>query len=128
FDLIGAPAKPVAGAVGSGARAAYNAARAAAVRSAGRQQGRECLKRQGQEALTDHGALRVGQRLRSQQDVNEAVETAMTTGKITDKVGKYGTRQFHYQGENGLTVIIETEGRNAGKAVTTFGKKPGGKQ
>lgn len=127
LDFIGLPAKPAAGAVGGSAQAAYNAVRAAAVRREGIQQGREFLRRQSQEKLTDHGTLRIGQRLRSEQDVNVAVESAIKTGKITDKIGKYGTRQFHYQGSNGLTVIIETEGKNAGKVVTAFGNGPGGK-
>ncbi|MFN7113512.1 MAG: hypothetical protein ACK4PK_04050 [Alphaproteobacteria bacterium] len=127
LDFIGLPAKPAAGAVGGSAQAAYNAVRAAAVRREGIQQGREFLRRQAQEKLTDHGTLRIGQRLRSEQEVNVAVESAIKTGKITDKIGKYGTRQFHYQGNNGLTVIIETEGKNAGKVVTAFGNGPGGK-
>ena len=40
--------------------------------------------------------------------------------KVTTKTGKYGTKQKHYEGDNGVTVVIETEGRNAGKVITVW--------
>jgi hypothetical protein len=36
------------------------------------------------------------------------------------KTGKYGTPQNVYKGSNGLTVIEETQGRNAGKIITLW--------
>lgn len=69
---------------------------------------------------TDHGALRSQQRNASQQDIHEAIKTAKETGNITTKIGKYGTPQNVYKGSNGLTVIEETQGRNAGKIVTLW--------
>ncbi len=70
------------------------------------------------EGFTDHGALRSRQRSISSEDANTAIQTATAAGKVTTKIGKYGTRQFEYEGTNGVTVVIETEGRNAGKVIT----------
>lgn len=77
--------------------------------------------------LTDHGVIRVGERAVTQKDISEAIQTAKKTGNVTSKIGQYGTLQYHYRGSNGLTVIVETQGRNAGKVITTYGKNPGGK-
>jgi hypothetical protein len=79
------------------------------------------------EILTDHGGIRVGERAVYSKEVEEAIRTAKETGNITTKLGKYRTPQHRYHGSNGLTVIIETEGRNAGKIITTYRRKPGGK-
>ncbi len=70
------------------------------------------------EGLTDHGALRSNQRGISADDANTAIQTATAAGKVTTKIGKYGTRQYQYEGTNGVTVVVETEGRNAGKVIT----------
>ncbi len=69
---------------------------------------------------TDHGALRSNQRSASQKDIEEAIRTAKETGNVTTKPGKYGTPQNVYKGSNGLTVIEETQGRNAGKIITLW--------
>lgn len=79
------------------------------------------------EKLTFHGNVRVNERAVYEKDVKFAIESAKKTGNISSKLGKYKTIQNHYHGSNGLTVIIETEGRNAGKVVTTYGQKTGGK-
>lgn len=76
--------------------------------------------------LTAHAAIRLAQRGITQAAVNEAVQTAEATGQVASKVGKFGTVQNIYKGSNGITVVVETEGRNAGKVVTAFrtGSKP----
>jgi hypothetical protein len=35
-------------------------------------------------------------------------------------MGKYGTQQNVYTGSNGVTVVQETAGRNAGKVITSW--------
>ena len=69
---------------------------------------------------TQHGGERLGQRNISQSDVDTAVKTAEETGQVTTQIGKYGTPQNVYNGSNGLTVVIETAGRNAGKIITAW--------
>ncbi|MDX2095761.1 MAG: hypothetical protein SFW64_07490, partial [Alphaproteobacteria bacterium] len=54
----------------------------------------------------------------SVDDANTAIQTATAAGKVMTRIGKYGTRQYQYEGTNGVTVIVETEGRNAGKVIT----------
>lgn len=76
---------------------------------------------------TDHGHQRVGDRSITDKDIDAAIETAKKSGNITVKNGPYNTPQHHYHGSNGLTVIVETQGRNAGKIITMYGKKPKGK-
>ena len=49
-----------------------------------------------------------------------AVETATEAGNVTQQIGKFGTVQLVYKGANGVTVIVETAGANAGKAITVF--------
>ncbi|MFZ0320174.1 MAG: RHS repeat-associated core domain-containing protein, partial [Candidatus Sulfotelmatobacter sp.] len=87
----------------------------------GAQQGAE----QGVE-LTTHAATRLAQRGITQATVDEAVQTAKAAGQVTTQMGKYGTEQLVYKGTNGVTVIVETQGSNAGKAITVFqtGSKP----
>lgn len=70
------------------------------------------------ENLTDHGLIRWEERRITQQETAEAIRTAKQTGNIITTLGKYGTTQFHYIGSNGITVVVETEGRNAGKIIT----------
>ena len=68
--------------------------------------------------LTDHGAIRAAQRKVTPEGLEEAIKTAKETGSITIKTGKYGTPQIHYKGSNGVTVVVETAGSNAGKIIT----------
>lgn len=70
--------------------------------------------------LTDHGAIRVGQREISRAEIQEAKRTALEKGNVITKLGKYGTPQNVYRGSNGVTVIIESSGRNAGKVITLY--------
>jgi peptidoglycan hydrolase-like protein with peptidoglycan-binding domain len=72
------------------------------------------------ENYTEHGALRSNLRRITQKDIQEAMRTAKETGNVTTKIGKYGTPQNVYKGSNGLTVIEETQGRNAGKIITLW--------
>jgi RHS repeat-associated protein len=76
--------------------------------------------------LTTHAALRLGQRGITQAAVDEAVATAKAAGQVATQMGKYGTEQIVYKGTNGITVVVETQGSNAGKAITAFqtGSKP----
>jgi RHS repeat-associated protein len=76
--------------------------------------------------LTTHAATRLGQRGITQAAVDQAVQTAKAAGQVTTQMGKYGTEQLVYKGTNGITVVVETQGSNAGKAITVFqtGSKP----
>ncbi len=73
-----------------------------------------------QSPMTTHGAIRVGQRKISQAEIQEAQRTALEKGSVITKLGKYGTPQNVYKGSNGVTVIIESSGRNAGKIITLY--------
>jgi hypothetical protein len=55
-----------------------------------------------------------------QAEIEVAIKTARKTGNIVTKVGKYGTPQNVYTGSNGVTVVEETTGRNAGKIITSW--------
>ena len=68
--------------------------------------------------FTAHGTVRSQGRRVSIEEAEEGIKSAQRTGKVTEKIGKYGTRQKHYEGSNGVKVIVETEGRNAGKIIT----------
>jgi hypothetical protein len=123
------PMDPVAGPIASGRGDAAGMTAAEAEVEAIRQTDAARLIPLGmpKDKLTNHGGIRVGERVVNQNDIAEAIQTARKNGNITSKIGKYGTLQYHYRGSNGLTVIIETQGRNAGKVITVYGKKSGGK-
>lgn len=70
--------------------------------------------------FTGHGGARAIQRKISESEIQEAIKSAKSAGNIITKRGKYDTLQLHYKGSNGITVIMETEGRNAGKIITTY--------
>ncbi len=69
---------------------------------------------------TQHGSDRMTERGISQQDIDEAISSAEATGQVTTQMGKYGTPQNIYKGANGVTVVIELAGRNAGKIITAW--------
>ncbi|MCB1539178.1 MAG: peptidoglycan-binding protein [Rhodospirillales bacterium] len=71
---------------------------------------------------TDHGSIRSKQRNISQKDIDDAIESAQKSGNVTTKTGKYGTLQKVYKGSNGVVVVLETQGRNAGKVITVWRK------
>ena len=73
--------------------------------------------------LTDHGAMRLSERKISMEEVKYAIETAKSENRITVKTGKYDTLQDHYEGSNGVTVVVEKTGRNAGKVITLWRRK-----
>ena len=73
--------------------------------------------------FTDHGALRMEQRGMTNDEAQNAIQTATETGDFTTQTGKYGTPQTVYNGSNGVTVIVETAGRNAGKIITLYRNK-----
>lgn len=70
--------------------------------------------------LTEHGILRAGQRGISSIETEEAIQSAQEAGSITTQIGKYGTPQNIYRGSNGVTAVVETSGRNAGKIITIY--------
>jgi hypothetical protein len=69
---------------------------------------------------TAHGSLRTGQRNITEKQIQEAIRTAQKTGNVSTDIGKYRTPQIIYKGSNGVTVIVETAGRNAGKIITLY--------
>lgn len=69
---------------------------------------------------TEHGAARIQQRQVSAQEINDAIQSAKSNGNVVTKIGKYGTPQVEYNGANGVTVVVESEGRNAGKIITVW--------
>lgn len=76
------------------------------------------------DTLTLHGHERLQQRGISEKEVGDAIEEANRTGRVTLKMGKYGTPQTLYETEDGLTVVVETSGRNTGKVITAWRKQP----
>ncbi len=70
--------------------------------------------------VTKHGSERFITRGISAKHIEKALRTAKKTGNISTKIGKYGSEQVHYKGSNGITVVIETSGRNAGKIITVW--------
>lgn len=76
--------------------------------------------------MTTHAAGRIAEHGITQQAVDYAVESAQRVGNVVTKVGRYGTLQNRFTGTNGITVVVELGGRNAGKVVTAFwtGSKP----
>lgn len=99
--------------LGIGGRAAALAANAIQrVRSSGRVE--------QSENATEHGAIRTAQRRISSNEIDDAIRSATNTGRVSTVTGKYGTPQIHYTGSNGITVVVETSGRNAGKIITLW--------
>ncbi len=78
------------------------------------------LSRNTQKGFTDHGNLRSGQRAITDKQIKQAVRSAEKSGNVIEKIGRYGTLQKRYKGDNGVTVIIQMEGRNAGKVITLY--------
>ncbi len=71
---------------------------------------------------TEHGMARALGRGISDEQVQEAIRSAEVSGSVTTQIGKYGTPQKVYNGTNGITVVVETAGRNAGKVITAWSK------
>jgi len=55
------------------------------------------------------------------EQAKAAIEAAKQAGDVVSKVGKYGTPQSVYTA-NGIRVIVEEAGANAGKIITAFFK------
>ena len=55
----------------------------------------------------------------SLSQASAAVQAAKSAGNVLSKVGKYGAPQSIYTG-NGIRVVVEEAGANAGKIVTAF--------
>jgi hypothetical protein len=77
-------------------------------------------KKVGGIESTSHGAVRLTQRKIANNEVKAAIKSAEKSGNVIAKMGKYNTPQKVYKGSNGVTVIIETSGSNAGKIITTY--------
>ncbi len=73
-------------------------------------------------SLTQHALERALKRGICQQDIDEAVATAKAAGDVITQTGKYGTAQQVFTGKNNVVVVVETAGRNAGKAITVWRK------
>jgi len=71
--------------------------------------------------LTEHGAARLAQRGITPEQARAAVEAAKKAGDVVSKMGKYGTPQSIYTA-NGIRVVVEEAGANAGKIITAFFK------
>jgi len=70
--------------------------------------------------LTEHAAQRLAERGISPGQAQEAIQTAEQSGNTATQTGKYGTPQTVYKGTNGVTVVVENAGRNAGKIITAY--------
>ena len=70
--------------------------------------------------VTEHAIGRLALRGMTVGDVNEAIRSARSAGRVLTTVGKYGTIQNEYRGLNGIVVVVELEGRNAGRIVTAY--------
>ena len=73
--------------------------------------------------LTAHGAERISERGITDEEAQEAINTATQSGDTSIQMGKYGTSQQVYNGSNGITVIVESSGRNAGKIIALWRNK-----
>ncbi len=111
---------------------AIAARRGAGAAVAGAKQGVEAIKnipRQSDkkplsnDKTTSHGIKRGLERKISQKEIDKAIKSAEKSKRVEIKIGKYGTKQKHYTGDNGVVVVVETEGRNTGKVITTWRKK-----
>lgn len=71
--------------------------------------------------LTEHGAQRLAQRGISPEQAKAAIQAAKQAGNVVSKIGKYGTPQSIYTA-NGIRVVVEEAGANAGKIITAFFK------
>ena len=67
-----------------------------------------------------HGAGRLALRGISKEAAEEAIQTAKQAGNVTTKMGRYGQLQTLYKGSNGITVVVQEEGRNAGSIITAW--------
>jgi len=74
----------------------------------------------GTVELTKHALERSIERGITQNEIDRAIESAKETGNVTEQIGKFGTKQLIYKGANGVTVVLETAGRNAGKAISAW--------
>ncbi|MGH1455831.1 MAG: phage minor head protein [Alphaproteobacteria bacterium] len=70
--------------------------------------------------FTSHGKQRANQRGISSKEIQNAMKSAEKSGNVKSKTGRYGTKQKQYDGTNGITVIVEQDGRNAGKIITVW--------
>ena len=70
--------------------------------------------------LTGHARERAIERDISDQEIRNAISSAKKEGNVIRKFGKYKTLQDHYIGKNGVTVIIESSGKNAGQIITLY--------
>ena len=116
---------PFAGLIAGGLSAAEGAAGAEAIGAstgAAGAAGSEAAASGSQQViqLTVHAAKRAAAKGISQGEVDTAVQTAKATGNFIQQIGKYGTPQNVYEGSNGVTVAVETMGRNAGKAISVW--------
>ena len=64
--------------------------------------------------------MRLAERGISEADIDTAVQTAKASGRVITQIGKYGTPQLKFIGSNGVTVVVETVGRNAGKVISAW--------
>jgi peptidoglycan hydrolase-like protein with peptidoglycan-binding domain len=71
------------------------------------------------DSATKHGNLRAKERGITSKEIQDAIKVAEKSGNVVSKTGKYGTPQKIYTG-NGISVVIETDGRNAGKIITIW--------
>jgi hypothetical protein len=71
--------------------------------------------------LTEHGAERLAERGITPQAARDAIEAAKKAGDVVTKMGRYGTPQSVYTA-NGIRVVVEEAGANAGKIITAFFK------
>ena len=62
--------------------------------------------------LAEHAGKRLWLRDINPGDVNEAIRSARALGQVTNQLGKYGTLQKVYKGANGVTAVVEFEGRS----------------
>jgi hypothetical protein len=69
--------------------------------------------------LTEHAAQRLSERGITPDQAKAAVQAAKAAGNVITKIGKYGTPQNIYTA-NGIRVVVEGAGANAGKIITAF--------
>ncbi len=73
-------------------------------------------------ALTNHATKRAAERGISNKDIQQAMDTALRSDNVIEQSGKYGKPQEIYNGENGVTVVLEEAEAGVKKIITLWRK------
>lgn len=72
--------------------------------------------------FSNHAAERATEREVSKKDIQEAMDTALRSDNVIEQLGKYGKPQEIYNGENGVTIVLEEAEGGVKKIITLWRK------